>query len=175
MMRQRLKLAVSAAFLFGLIALFAPRCAAQVPIWPDFVQLQHEAAETLTPGAPVLAIAWVESAADTNPHLRAHYCWNARRHDADCEVGRFQIKPSTAKHDCPGLDVFTTYGNHACFFSRFGHTLGRYGIREAIREHHGGTAAQNALYLARVERLVTELALSDILPLSPACRREIVS
>ena len=173
--RTALLARVLAVYIF--LVVLAQRCTGQAPfLWPDFEQLQHEAAVTLTPTAPVLAIAWIESRTDTNPHLRAHYCWNAQRHSPDCEVGRFQIKPSTAKVDCPGLDIFTTFGNHACFFTRFDETLIRgHSVREAIRRHHGGTPAGNATYLAKIEHIVTELGLNEILPLSPACRREIHS
>src|SRR3989442_6143410 len=40
-------------------------------------------------------------------------------HERDCEVGRFQIKPSTARQRCPAIAVSTYAGNLACFAQMF--------------------------------------------------------
>jgi hypothetical protein len=141
-----------------------------VVLWPDYEILSHEAAVTFVPLAPVLGIAWVESREDTNPTLRAHYCWHSGLHSPDCEVGRFQIKPSTAKANCPGLNIFTTIGNHTCFFHMFRANYERYGIDRAVKMHHSSPVpSENELYLAKVKSVVTAIGMNQI-PILTTCR-----
>jgi len=59
-------------------------------------------------GVPVLlteAVAWTESGRNLDPLLRG----------AAGEVGRFQIKPSTARLRCPRQNITTARGNLTCF------------------------------------------------------------
>ena len=143
--------------------------AQQTPSWPDYELLIRGADAAHVPRAPVLAIAWIESGDNLNPALRGHTCWNARVHHGDCEWGRFQIKPSTARQRCPGLDITTVHGNYVCFFVMFREDWAQYGPLEAIRRHHGGTPAENAVYLGKIFPVLAWVAMTDVITTSPAC------
>jgi len=69
--------------------------------------------------------------------------------DPNCEVGRFQIKPSTARLRCPGWNVFTYGGNLQCFAIMFGADTDAGGTLYAIRRQNGKGGAADA-YLRRV-------------------------
>lgn len=127
----------------------------------------HLAALADSAGVPVhvtWAVAHEESRANLNPYLRGRRCWWSARadsipagadvdgsevavtrrgalylthHKRDCEIGRFQIKPSTGARRCPGLDVRTYAGNTRCFVRMFKQDGERYGYRDAIRRHNG--------------------------------------
>jgi len=72
-------------------------------------------------------------------------------HERDCEVGRFQIKPSTARRRCPGKDIFTYNGNILCFFQMFWDDKQRGGTEFAIK-HHNGSGPMTLTYRDRVFR-----------------------
>ncbi len=74
-------------------------------------------------------------------------------HEKNCEVGRFQIKPSTAKLRCPAWNVFTYGGNLACFAQMFAEDTKHGGTLYAIR-HHNGSGKQADEYLQRVLRTI---------------------
>jgi len=121
-----------------------PRCA-------DSFHLRWGAATQHLSPQRVEAVARVESGCNLSPLLRAHACWNRVVRLRDCEVGRFQIKPSTARARCRGLNVFTYSGNVACFFRMFGEDWARGGRTYATLRHNGsGPGAEH--YLALVDR-----------------------
>lgn len=136
----------------------------------------------------VLAIAWAESGSNTNPALRGHHCWysvpphweyrqinkdftqpymdslyvpRTAHHERDCEVGRFQIKPSTARRRCVGLDIFTYNGNMLCFFQMFWEDTQVGGTEYAIR-HHNGSGPMTYLYRDRVFQTMGRLDAEGI-------------
>src|SRR5207247_666636 len=90
---------------------------------PDQAHLTALADSANVYAPAVLAIAWEETRTNMNPHVRGHHCWWSLRlsdstlvvhHEKNCEVGRFQIKPSTARHRCTGLNIWTYEGNVRC-------------------------------------------------------------
>jgi hypothetical protein len=115
---------------------------------PDGGHLRYLAREAGIPPARLEAVARVESGCNLSPRLRAHWCWHGvqaekvsqgdglpapevRRpavHARDCEVGRFQVKPSTARRWCPGLDVFAYRGNTACAVRFLARLLDAWGV-----------------------------------------------
>ena len=109
----------------------------------DDYHLKYESARAGLPEERILAIARVESACNLDTRLRAHNC-NPR----DCERGRFQIKPSTARRACPDLDTRRYTGNVACFFRIFGENVRRFGLTEAtVRQNgYGPAGAYEFLY-----------------------------
>lgn len=110
-----------------------------IPHWVDKRQLGALALTAGLPEAVVLAMAWQESGSNLNPALRGHHCWNETvGHLADCEVGRFQIKPSTGKARCPEFNVFTYRGNLDCFAKAFGEDYRVYGFSGAIERWNAG-------------------------------------
>jgi len=164
--------AILAAFLAMVVSslLIVSVAHAQSYSWPDQGTLQGLGVE---PRA-ALAIAWEESAANLDPKLRGHHCWYSVRLDSDewvlnahewvvrradalwlvhhepnCEVGRYQIKPSTARLRCPGTDVFTYSGNLACFAQMFAEDTRMGGTLYAIKRHNGRGDQADA-YLKRV-------------------------
>lgn len=153
-----------------MLALLATLALAQ-PHWPDRLTLVHASEVARVDPLATLAIAWEESRDDVNPHLRAHYCWHGEFvtneglvvgavHKADCEVGRFQIKPSTAKARCPSINIWTYSGNVRCFLKMFGEDSRRYGVVTAIRIQNGsGVKAKE--YTQRVLATIGFLALTS--------------
>ena len=127
---------------------------------PDRARLEELADTNGIPTAAVLAVAWIETHDNLDPHIRGHHCWWERKifvgdvarklvhHERNCEVGRFQIKPQTAIARCPGYDVFTYEGNLNCFAKMFGEDMEAKGVLFAITNHngHGDLATE---YLAR--------------------------
>jgi hypothetical protein len=93
------------------------------------------------------AIARVESACNLSPKLRAHACQSHRR---DCEVGRFQIRPSTARRRCVGLNIRTYHGNVDCFLKVFGEDVDRLGLTDATVRYNGYGPAGAYAYLYKV-------------------------
>jgi len=81
-------------------------------------------------------------------------------HEPDCEVGRFQIKPSTARFRCPNLNVFTYDGNLTCFARMFAQDAAKGGNLYAITRHNGA-GAKAAEYLGRVLKTVGWLVESS--------------
>jgi hypothetical protein len=81
---------------------------------PDLHYLIHQADSAGLKRSLVLTLAWVESRDNVSPALRGHHCWNAKVHEVNCEIGRFQIKPKTAQARCPGDDIRTYKGNVHC-------------------------------------------------------------
>lgn len=135
---------------------------------PDSTNLRRLADSANVPASAVLAIAWQESNANLDPRLRGHHCWwSIRRdsatvivhHEPDCEVGRFQIKPSTARSRCPGLSIWHYDGNVQCFLKMFREDVDRYGVIDAIRRHNGSgrsALAYTESVLATVGRLTLQ-------------------
>jgi len=157
---------------------FASLAHAQNFRWPDAARLTTLAHTYAIDRPAVFAIAWEESAAnDTNPLLRGHHCWWTARadsiprwanvnghehawtdthgalhlthHEPNCEVGRFQIKPSTAHGRCPGVDVLTYEGNITCFAMMFAEDTKAQGRLFAIKKQNGKGDKADA-YLKRV-------------------------
>lgn len=148
------------------------------PRWTDGVELLSVAESAQVDQRAMLAVAWEESRDNLSPHLRGHHCWYTQRivrgdtvvvrrhHEPDCEVGRFQIKPSTAHHRCPGLDVFTYAGNTRCFAKMFAEDTARNGIAYAITRHNGrGPRARE--YLTRVLAVIGWIAVTYPEPEKP--------
>ena len=77
---------------------------------PDAALLAAYAGAARVPREGVWAIAWQETRHNLNPGIRGGLCRGKR----DCEVGRMQVKPSTARRVCPSLDIFTYDGNVRC-------------------------------------------------------------
>lgn len=135
--------------------------------WPDYDRLITLADSAAIDRRVVLAIAWEETADNTDPRVRGHHCWYSYRsfvpnpvtggtdtvrvthHEADCEVGRYQIKPSTARFRCRDLNVFTYDGNLACFARMFAQDAAKGGNLYAITRHNGA-GPRAAQYLDRV-------------------------
>src|SRR4029077_19542276 len=105
---------------------------------PDAFHLRYEAARAGLPPAAVLAVAEVESDCDVRPTLRGHYCWWRGHHPRNCEVGRFQIKPSTARARCPGFNVFHYEDNVECFLWMFKRDTLTGGLFFAVEHQNGG-------------------------------------
>ena len=113
----------------------------------DSFHLRYEARAVGLPDRRVEAIARVETACNLNPRLRAHDCRAPRR---DCEVGRFQIKPSTARQRCSCVDVRTYRNNVACFLLTFAEDRARFGLTDATVRHNGYGPAGAYEYLYKV-------------------------
>ena len=77
---------------------------------PDAWLLKQYADSARVPPVLVWAVAYQESEHNLNPALRGHHCAKL----PTCEVGRFQILPSTAKVRCPDLNVFIYRDNIKC-------------------------------------------------------------
>jgi hypothetical protein len=141
------------------------------PHWVDGVGLIDLADSAHIDERATLAIAWEESRDNLNPHLRGHHCWYSymtvsgdsvrvrHHHDPDCEVGRFQIKPSTARRRCPGLDIFTYGGNTRCFAKMFAADAAYRDIAYAIT-HHNGRGPRAREYLNRVLAVIGWIAVT---------------
>jgi len=164
---------VLSVFLALLLATAISTCAhAQTrPRWLDGIVLLDLADSAGIDEKATLAIAWEESRENLSPHLRGHHCWYTHRvvvedtvivrqhHEPDCEVGRFQIKPSTARRRCPGLDVFTYVGNTRCFARMFAEDAEQHDIIYAITRHNGsGPRARE--YLTRVLAVIGWIAVT---------------
>lgn len=136
-------------------------------VLPDQAHLVHLADSAGLPPAVVEAIAWQESGVNLSPTLRGHHCWWSTRvgetltihHERDCEVGRFQIKPSTGRARCPGLNIWVYDGNTHCFVTMFAADVRQYGLTAAIKRHNGsGRVADEYVerVYATVGRLLTQ-------------------
>lgn len=112
----------------------------------DDAHLRYLAHRDSLPAARVLSIARVESGCNLNPKLRAHASTRDR------EVGRFQIKPSTARMRCPGVNVFTYAGNVACFLKMFREDVRGFGVTDATVRHNGYGPAGAYEFLYKVLR-----------------------
>lgn len=99
----------------------------------DDFHLRYVAEQAAIPPTRFEAIARVESACNLNPRLRAHQCAAAH----DCEVGRFQIRPSTARRRCPGVNIRTYRGNVDCAVRIFGENVDRWGVTDGTRRFNG--------------------------------------
>jgi len=130
-----------------------------------------------------LAIAWTESGNNLDTSLRGHHCWYSVpghwvldslsqeddsiyvpryvHHERDCEVGRYQIKPSTARRRCANLNVFTYEGNILCFFRMFYEDQHSGGTEFAIR-HHNGSGPMTYYYRDRVFKTMGWLDVEGI-------------
>jgi hypothetical protein len=75
---------------------------------PDAYHLARLAEAERVPRVVAWAVAWQESRTNLDPRLRPAGCRN------DCEVGRMQVKPSTAKRVCPTLNIWAYTGNVRC-------------------------------------------------------------
>lgn len=134
-------------------------CCALIRGAPDDVHLRYLALQKHLQPRAVIAIAYEESAHNLDPRLRGHFCWWKGHHERDCEVGRYQIRPSTARSRCRGLNIWTYGGNTACFIKMFAEDTQRLGLERAIRAHNGsGDIAEDYLtrVLADMERLTQE-------------------
>lgn len=117
-----------------------------------------------------LAVAWQESGGNLNPSLRGHHCWHGVStavdgtvigavYLADCEVGRYQIKPSTAKARCRGLNIWKYRDNVICGLLILKGNLLKYGVVEAVERYNGsGPLARN--YAKSIFQVVGWLTLS---------------
>jgi hypothetical protein len=107
-----------------------PRCG-------DSFHLQWMARESAIPPARFESIARVETACNLSPRVRGHHCPNRR----DCEVGRFQIKPSTARRRCAELNVWTYRGNTECALRILDENVREMGLVETTRRFNGAGPA----------------------------------
>ncbi len=135
--------------ILALLVLLAPRPA-------DRFHLRFIARDAGLPPLVVEAIAEQETAGNLDPAIRGHAC----RGRQDCDVGRFQIKPSTAAARCPGVDVRTYRGNTECFLAMFGQDARAHGVRYAIR-HHNGNGPSSVAYARQVLERVGRLYVED--------------
>lgn len=101
---------------------------AQLLLMPDAPHLRYEARRHGLPEMAVLSVAWTETRANTNPRVRG----------VGWEWGRFQIKESTARVRCPGMNVRRYRGNVACFIKMFTEDAAQFGVIEAICVHNTG-------------------------------------
>jgi hypothetical protein len=144
---------------------------------PDAHRLHEYSAMYAVPLEIVERVACMESGDNLSPRLRGHRCWWSLdlsdpsvtevlvfpgekvvrahghtwllHHEPSCEVGRFQIKPTTARLRCPGVNVFTREGNYQCFFTMFSEDMRARGLSYAIR-HHNGAGDHARWYLRRI-------------------------
>lgn len=138
--------------------------------WPDERRLEQYAAVWDVDARVAKAMAWQESGANLDPSLRGHRCWYDHRtviilpdgspyivrvehHESNCEVGRFQIRPTTAAWRCKGINIFTREGNYHCYFKMFSEDSSSHGIEAAIRKHNG-RGPMTVVYLASVKTIV---------------------
>lgn len=154
---------------------------------PDSARLQRLADSIDVKYAAVAALAHEESVENLDPALRGHHCWWSARadsipanvdvngherpwlskrgvlylihHEPNCEVGRFQIKPSTAKGRCPGLNIWLYDGNLACFAIMFAEDVRKKDVFYAIT-HHNGSGPKAREYLQRVLSTVGRITLT---------------
>ncbi len=110
------------------------------------------------------SILWIKATdADTLIEIRRRL--RIVHHEKNCEVGRMQIKPSTARIRCPGKDIFTYDGNLACFAKMFaedaqmGNTL--YGGTIWAIRHHNGAGPQADAYVKRVLQTIGWLTVTE--------------
>jgi|SRR5690348_15338398 len=168
-----------------LMLLWPTKAHGQTYRWPDRAQLTALADSAHIDRRAVLAIAWEETATNLDPLVRGHHCWYTvpahwehwtvsrlfslqdstlvprhAHHERNCEVGRMQIKPSTARLRCPSLDIFTYEGNLACFAKMFTEDVEIGSPLSAIR-HHNGSGVQADAYVQRVLRTVGWLAITE--------------
>lgn len=101
--------------------------------------LAHRAKDAGVSPRIVLAIAYAETRNNLTPTVRG-------RHG---EVGRFQIKLTTAAERCAGVNVRTYKGNVDCFLEMFASDVRRLGTLRAI-EHHNGRGPQARAYTQAV-------------------------
>lgn len=131
-------LALGLALQIGLIA----------PYWVDRSYLTQEALAARVPVELVLAVAWQESRGNLDPKLRGHHCWHGLQtladgtiagavHLPDCEVGRMQVKPSTARTRCKGLNIWVYSGNIKCGVKILGEDIRKYGAMRAVEKYNG--------------------------------------
>lgn len=126
--------------------------------WPDAHYLVHQADAAGLPRALVLAVAWTESRTNLNPKLRGHHC----HAQANCEVGRYQIKPATAALRCPGFDIRRYSGNVGCWLQMAAEDYADGGTERVLKRQIGtglGTAYQQA-YLEKVYGVIGRLAVA---------------
>lgn len=89
------------------------------------------------------AVARVESGCNLNPRLRGHHCLTLR----DCEIGRFQIKPSTARLRCRGLNIRRYHDNVVCAAVILQQNIRSRGMVDGTRVFNGtGPATYEYLY-----------------------------
>lgn len=105
-----------------------------------------------------LAFAWVETQTNTDPRVRDRTCWYPGYRSRDCAIGRFQIKPSTARTRCPGDDVKTYRGNVACFLKMLSEDVMRFGLRKAIRTYNHSDDYVASILTAVGEQAIEEAA-----------------
>lgn len=95
---------------------------------PDAATLQLWSEAAGVPAAFTYAVAWEETRNNADPSIRG----------AHGEYGRFQIKLTTARVRCPGLNVKEYYDNLACFLRMSREDWMRSGSwRTAARTHNG--------------------------------------
>lgn len=143
------------------------------PHWPDRYHLVITSLAAGVDPRVTLGVAWVETRANLQTSVRDHTCWyreqvyipdsagaETRRyiyhHARDCAVGRFQIRPSTARRRCPGLNVFRYRDNLACFLTMMQQDVPATGIERAIWTYNHSDA-----YVTDVLAVVGHLALAE--------------
>jgi hypothetical protein len=124
---------------------------------------------TLAPDAPTLAlwseaagvpalvtvtVAWTESGRNLDPTLRG----------AAGEVGRFQIRPSTARERCPRQNIDTYHGNLVCFLRLMRENYATCREWRCALAAYNGRGPAAAAYAARVFALVRQRVLAEVEP-----------
>lgn len=118
---------------------------------PDAATIRVYSEAAGVPYVFAYAIAWEETRNNVSPTTRSYMG----------AVGRFQIMPATAKASCPGLNIYTSSGNLACFLklvraSAAGACAGDY--RCVARVHNGSGRVAEAFadsVMSSVRKLVT--------------------
>jgi len=111
----------------------------QLALMPDARYLHQQAVIVGVPTRAVWAVAYIESRNNLSPFLRGRAG----------EIGRFQIKASTARRRCVGINIWTHDGNTECFLHMFAADATAHGISEAICRHNG-LARERCAYGDRV-------------------------
>ncbi len=106
----------------------------------DNFHLQYAAEHAGLPPERVVAIASVETRCNLSPRVRGRAG----------EWGRFQIRVSTARRRCPGLNIRRYRGNVACFLVMFGQDVRRFGVTDATVRHNGYGPAGAYAFLYKV-------------------------
>lgn len=131
----------------------------QLALLPDRAHLVHLADSANVPSGEVMAIAYEETGLSLLPSIRGHHCWYSYHvdsntvvvhHERDCEVGRFQIKPSTGRARCSGINIWTYEGNTNCFIRMFSEDVKRFGVARAICRHNTGQPLKRCPYAERI-------------------------
>jgi len=106
-------------------------------------------------GVPTLlteAVAWTESGRSLDPTLRG----------AAGEVGRFQIKPATARERCPRQNIMTYHGNLACYLRMMRENYAACRDWRCAIARYNGQGPAAAAYAGRVLAFVERRVLAEV-------------